>query len=482
VVAPDIDASVPAELGNAVLGVTGLDNAPHYEATAVQGSPPPPTAFVPATPCSQFYGQLTAQTGPDGTAIPNFQGSARAWANCGYLPQQLNATYGGATNHLDGTGVTVAITLWYSSPTQPADENHFDQTHGFPMLAPGQYTVVPPNKPYHFPNACGSAQDEQSIDITSVHNVAPAANILYYAGASCGNNDMLDALARVVDDDKASIVTNSWGGTLSSETTGDELANEQIYKQGALQGQAFLFSSGDNGDWVSTLGHTDYDYPASDPWVTSVGGTTLNLDAGNNVVWQAGWGYNKLVLQDGHWVTTGFGGGAGGGFAPDWARPGYQHGVVRNPASGRAYPDIAALADTVTGIRVGFNQVYPNGGTHYSESRYGGTSVASPLMAGEQALAEQALGGRVGFANPLIYSLARAGSNGLDDVTGAHDSEALVRADFVNSINAKAGYIYSVRTIDDDSSLHTATGWDDVTGVGTPNAGYAAAVAAAVGG
>jgi subtilase family serine protease len=156
--------------------------------------------------------------------------------------------------------------------------------------------------------------------------------------------------------------------------------------------------------------------------------------------------------------------------------------VVRNPASGRAYPDISALADTVTGIRVGFNQVFPNGGTHYAESRYGGTSVASPLMAGEQALAEQALGGRIGFANPLIYSLARAGSNGFDDVTGAHDAEALVRADFANSINAKAGYIYSVRTIDDDSSLHTAAGWDDVTGVGTPNAGYPAAVSAAVGG
>jgi subtilase family serine protease len=293
---------------------------------------------------------------------------------------------------------------------------------------------------------------------------------------------MIDDLASVVDDNKASIVTNSWGGILSTETTGDELANEQIYKQGAVQGQQFLFSSGDNGDWVSTLGHTDFDYPGSDPYVTSVGGTTLNLDSGGNTVWQAGWGYNKLVLTKGKWVTTGFGGGAGGGFAPDWGRPAYQHGVVRNPASGRAYPDVAALADTVTGIRVGFNQVYPNGQQHYSESRYGGTSVASPLFAGEQALAEQQLGGRIGFANPLLYSLARSNARAFDDVTGDHDSEALVRGDFVNSINAKAGYVYSVRTIDDDSSLHSSTGWDDVTGIGTPNSHYAPAVAAAAGG
>ena len=186
VVAPDIDASVPAALGNVVLGVTGLDDAPHYLSTKVQGSPPAPSAFIPATPCSQYYGQLTAVAGADGTAIPNYLGSARSWANCGYLPQQLNAAYGGAANHLDGSGVTVAITLWYVSPTQPADENHFDRDHGFPQLAPGQYTVLPPNKPYHFPNVCGSAQDEQSIDITSVHDVAPAANILYYAARAAG--------------------------------------------------------------------------------------------------------------------------------------------------------------------------------------------------------------------------------------------------------------------------------------------------------
>src|SRR5262249_29607364 len=154
-----------------------------------------------------------------------------------------------------------------------------------------------------------------------------------------------------------------------------------------------------------------------------------------------------------------------------------QHGVVRNPAAGRAYPDIAALADTVTGIRVGFNQVYPNGQQHYSESRYGGTSVPPPLFAREQAPAEQGLGGRIGFANPLLYAMARAGSRAFDDVTGVHDSEALARSDFANGINPKRGYVYSIRTIDDDSSLHTGTGWDDVTGIGTPNRRYPSAAA-----
>ena len=85
----------------------------------------------------------------------------------------------------------------------------------------------------------------------------------------------------------------------------------------------------------------------------------------------------------------------------------------------------------------------------------------------------------MGFANPLIYALARTGSNAFHDVTAAHDDAALVRPDFVNGYNGQKGVAYTIRTVDDDTSLRTAPGWDDVTGVGTPPANYPAALAGA---
>ena len=100
-------------------------------------------------------------------------------------------------------------------------------------------------------------------------------------------------------------------------------------------------------------------------------------------------------------------------------------------------------------------------------------------MVGEQAAAQEALGGRVGFANPLIFALARTGSNAFHDVTAAHDDAASVRPDFVNGYNGQQGVTYTIRTVDDDTSLRTAPGWDDVTGVGTPTANYPAALAGA---
>src|SRR5581483_2614986 len=107
------------------------------------------------------------------------------------------------------------------------------------------------------------------------------------------------------------------------------------------------------------------------------------------------WGENDWELQNGQWVDTGFAGGAGGGFAPAWAKPTYENGVTPANVDGRAYPDIAADADPATGILTGYTQQFPTG-LQFAETRWGGTSVASPLIVGEQALAEQKLGGRLG--------------------------------------------------------------------------------------
>ena len=92
-----------------------------------------------------------------------------------------------------------------------------------------------------------------------------------------------------------------------------------------------------------------------------------------------------------------------------------------------------------------------------------------------QALAAQAAGVRLGFANPTIYALAHIVPGAYRDVL--HRDGANVRPDFLNGVSADDGIAYSVRTFDQDSSLVTKKGWDDVTGIGTPTGLYPQAFA-----
>ncbi|MBA2534354.1 MAG: S53 family peptidase, partial [Rubrobacter sp.] len=315
---------------------------------------------------------------------------------------------------------------------------------------------------------------EETLDIEAVHGMARGSKVHYYASRSCFDSDFLDTLARVVDDDEASIVTNSWGDFSSNESSGSIRAYQAVFKQGAAQGIGFFFSSGDSGDDVAASGKLQTDYTASDPYVTAVGGTSLAVGRRDDYLWEAGWGTNKFELSRSgdSWKPVGFLYGAGGGFSTLFNRPGYQRGVVpAGSPAGRAVPDLGLDADPTTGMLVGETQTFPNG-VYYDEYRIGGTSLASPLMAGVQALATQAKGHRLGFANPRIYDLARSGGEEFTDVTSAHDSAANVRPDYANGVNARDGILYSVRTFDDDSSLDTNPGWDDVTGVGSPNSAY----------
>ncbi|MGW2179947.1 protease pro-enzyme activation domain-containing protein [Streptomyces sp. NPDC001732] len=117
----------------------------------------------------------------------------------------------------------------------------------------------------------------------------------------------------------------------------------------------------------------------------------------------------------------------------------------------------------------------PDGSLGYDEYRIGGTSLAAPVVAGVQALAQQARHGLpIGFANPAIY--ARYGSKVYHDVTdhplGPNRDLAVARVDFANGVDAADGLLTSVRSLGKDASLKAVGGYDDVTGVGTPAAGY----------
>ncbi|HJX49363.1 MAG TPA: S53 family peptidase, partial [Gaiellaceae bacterium] len=357
--APVADVSVPDSLAGLVTSVTGLSTLGHAVKPADFGAP---DAFVNATPCSDYYGQQTART------LPRFQHQTLPYAVCGYTPDQLRGAYGvnGFRNAQNiGRGQTVAITDAYDAPTLLADANRYAMRQGDRPFSHGQFQDRSVPEDASTGNDCGGNgwYGEQSLDVEAVHGMAPGANVLYYGAASCFDDDLLAQLSQVVHDNKASIVTNSWGeptfvvinGQLV-ETIDDSLvaAYESIFKQGVVQGIGFMFSSGDNGDELDAFGYAHPDYPTGDPWVTSVGGTSLAIDRRNNRAFETGWGTEKYGLSsDGSsWnLTVPFLYGAGGGISQVFPEPAYQRGIVGH-VSGRAVPDVAMDADPTTGMLV----------------------------------------------------------------------------------------------------------------------------------
>jgi subtilase family serine protease len=302
--------------------------------------------------------------------------------------------------------------------------------------------------------------------------MAPDANIHYYGASSCFDSDLLDALAQVVTDDTAQLVTNSWGSPSEAESADSIPAYEAVFIEGGIQGQSFMFSSGDSGDELANTAIKQVDYPTSDPFVTSVGGTSTEIGAGGQIKAQTGWGTVKYSLNGAGtaWAPVGFLYGAGGGASATFNEPAYQLGTAHGPY--REVPDVALVADPNTGMLIGETQTFPDG-TYYDQYRIGGTSLASPLMAGMTALTLEHADSALGLLNPVIYSHQA----GFTDVT-ATGEVGDVRVDFVNGIDGSGGLAYSVRTFGQDSSLVVRKGYDQVTGVGSPNPGWITALSA----
>ncbi|MEV6741965.1 S53 family peptidase [Streptomyces sp. NPDC051104] len=475
--APSKAATAPESLKGAVLTVTGLDNAPH-KANHDDQLPPPETVFRNSGPFSSYYGSNTA------TTLPEAYGHAIPYAVKGYTGKQLRAAYGAGTR--TGKGVRIAITDAYASPTIAFDAATYAKKHGDAAWTTGQLRQVLPDQ-YTKTKECSAAgwYGEETLDVEAVHAVAPAANVTYVGAASCYDDDLLDSLSKVVDNHLADIVSNSWGDIEANQTPDLAAAYDQVFQFGAAEGIGFYFSSGDNGDEVANTGTKQVDTPANSAWVTAVGGTSLAVGKNDTYQWETGWGTEKALLSSDGKSWVGFPGaftsGAGGGTSKTVAEPDYQKGVVpdalanaNNATGNRVVPDIAAIADPNTGFLVGQTQTLPDGKTQaYDEYRIGGTSLAAPVIAAVQALAQEARGGQpIGFANPEIY--ARYGSKAYHDVTDNPTGSglAVARVDFVDGYDATGGIATSVRSLGRDSSLSAVKGYDDVTGVGSPAPGY----------
>lgn len=469
--APSADLTVPASLAGSVLTITGVDTTPH-RVTPASTNAPPPSGFRNARPCSLYFGQVKATHQADfHTPLPKFNGKTLPYAPCGYTGPQFRAAYEGNTA-LDGSGVTVAITDAYAAPTIVSDANTYAARHGDGSYASGQYSQVLPSSFTHQKD-CGPSgwYGEETLDVEAVHAMAPGAKIRYYASASCFDTDFLDTLARVVSENKASVVSNSWGDVEANESADSIAAYEQVFLQGATQGISFMFSSGDNGDEVANTGLRQADYPTSDPYVTSVGGTSAAIGASGALSYETGWGTVKYSLNAAGtgWTSVGYLYGAGGGASSLFNKPAYQAAAV--PGAYRQVPDVGMDADPNTGMLVGETQTFPDG-VHYDEYRIGGTSLASPLFAGTTALSLQHAGARAGLLNPKIY----ANPTAFRDVKGTPPDAGDVRVDYKNGVDATGGLLYSVRTFNQDSSLIVTKGWDDVTGLGSPNSAWLTAL------
>ncbi|MGI3781713.1 MAG: S53 family peptidase [Janthinobacterium lividum] len=473
VVAPTTAAVLPAKVAASVLTIDGLDTTQVKMTRHAAPTTEPPAGFRNAKPCSKYYGQVAASKQADfKTGLPKFKDTTLSYAPCGYTGPQYREAYEGGTS-LDGTGATVAITDAYRWQLIASDANKYASQHGDGSYAAGQLTENLPAS-YNNEEACDPSgwSGEETLDVEAVHAMAPGANIRYYASSSCFDDDFLDTLARVTDEGVAQVVSNSWGDAGEVTSSDAITAYETVFQQAALQGISVLFSSGDNGDELQNTGLKQADYPATEPFVTAVGGTATGIGEDGKRIFDTGWGTRtySLAKDAKSWTPRGFLYGAGGGVSTLFNQPSYQRGVVAPQlAGGRAVPDVAMDADPQTGMLIGQTQTFSDG-TYYSEYRIGGTSLASPLLAGMTALAVQNNQGRgFGLLNPVIY---KRGSL-VDDVLPVKAPNwGVVRVNYVNGENADDGLAYIVRTFGQDSSLPTSKGWDQVTGRGVPNTSF----------
>jgi subtilase family serine protease len=453
--------SVTASMSKLIAGFVGVgtEGTLRRPALAANGNIPQ-DAVPPRQNCSAFWDQFE-QVSPAAYGRTSFPTN-----NCGYSAAQLRGAYGmqNAVSRGDnGTGQTVAIIDAYASATIVDDTNALAASQGEPALAAGQYTETDFG-PFDLQDECGPDgwNEEESLDVQAVHNLAPGANIHYFGAQDCDTG--IDAAVNfVLQNHSANIVSNSYG-FLGEDGLGDEVALEDSqFRQAAVEGIGFYFSSGDNGDnTIAGTPHPEPDFPASDPFVTAVGGTSLAVTSSNGYLFETSWGDD---LDSVNFATTpsslsqplpgSFVFGGGGGVSALFSEPLYQKlavpkslATLNGATAMRVVPDIAAVGDPETGMAIVFR------GTPVT---IGGTSLACPVIAGIQALASQNRRFPIGFANPLLYVLHLAHPV-FHDVTAPASPTALM---------TQSGR--SLLTLGMDSSLTSTKGYDDTTGLGTPN-------------
>ena len=258
-----------------------------------------------------------------------------------------------------------------------------------------------------YSGATGSNAVEVELDMEVAAAVAPHAQQLVYEGPNTAQG-FNDTINRIVTDNRTTTVSISWGSCESVTGSANMQTLDTIFAQGAVQGMSFFASSGDSGAYGCQDMNLAVDYPASDPNVTGVGGTSLSVNPDGSYKSESVWS-NPLDMLHGL-----RGAGSGGGLSSTWQMPGWQSGPgVQNSYSNgkREVPDISADADPGIGYAV-YCTVSLSGCLLSGWLTVGGTSAAAPLLAGSAALTNQYLLSQgkspLGLVNPLLYALYSA--------------------------------------------------------------------------
>jgi subtilase family serine protease len=507
-------ASVPASLASSVLGVVGLTNTVRLQ-PAAQVSAARSTGHGSGEPsCEIPYPTTLAQL----EAIPAngpFNGYGGGPGCSGLTPSQTNHIYNApnAGPRAKGAGANVAvfelsaynhsdIATWartfYGSRSHPrlVDIN----VDGGPLAPNTSQCPVGDTCFYGY-----GGDDEVEADIEQDLAVAPDASsvLVYNAPNDETGQTELDQYSAIANQDIADSISTSWGLCEPDAGLAYAQAENVIFEQMAAQGQSIFASSGDTGAFECIRDGTFSDFaplesldPASQPWVTSTGGTSFtSFDPGDNpnpsyprgteAVWNTldvCSGNNSSTATSTGIVDCGAFGAGGGGHSIFWPMPKYQRGPgVINPdtvsgpgnctlaATGqpcREEPDISANADPLTGYAeycTGSTYVSPNPtGTDYESSclgltktpgapgwfHIGGTSLSAPLLAALFTDRDAFHGHRAGNANYLLYALfdsPRTNAADFHDITGFHQ------------VSNNNGFYPVTRN------------YDEATGIGTPN-------------
>jgi subtilase family serine protease len=381
-----------------------------------------------------------------------------------------------------GQGVTIAIIDSFGNPNMASDLANFDTQMGLPHMCgePGQAcgAGIPTFQHRYWngktevkappPGSHGTGQQdrnlwtlETSLDVEWAHAMAPLANILNVTTNPAetlgvqGFPAMMDAEQFIVDNHQATVISQSFAAAEESFGSTQSLLNlRHAFISAAADGVTVMASSGDGGSAntektpvknPTTLSFPTVEWPASDPLVTGVGGTYLCTNPVTGAVIDntdppANCQVTPAIREIG-WIDS------GGGFSHVFAKPGYQGTLPAGSTpigAMRGVPDVAFQASSRTGTLV--YDTAPGAGGWFI---VGGTSCSSPQFAGLVAIADQIAGHGLGQINPTLYRLAAGPSYGTyfyDVTTGNNQADPAI-----------PGY-------------PATTGWDPLTGLGTPNA------------
>ncbi len=478
-------AALPSTLVPGVAGVIGLTSTVRAHSMVARESstvrPAGRRSAAPAASASCETGYVTTQqlftNANNGTGFPYGYGGGPGCS--GLTPSQTNSIYGAPNVGPRGKGAGVNLAVSELSAYQHSDidtwAHHFYGAHYNPPLVNinvdgGPLNPVCPSGDTCPPAIEGYAGDiEVDADIETQLAVSPDARhiLVYNAPNDETGQTELDEYTRIANDDTASVVSSSWGGCENDAGAALVQAENVVFEQMALQGQSMFGAAGDSGafDCIRSDGTTiaSVDDPSSQPWVTSVGGTSLERDNpgtkphpayrhGVETVWNVDSLCNARANEGGTaanplsgYFWCGATGAGGGGSSQFWGRPSYQHGsgitskyttygngtthcsLAKTGTPCREVPDISANADEYTpyseyctGSASTPNSVCATGETTpHGWFGVGGTSLSSPLWSAIIADRDSYQGHRSGNINPLGYQLYRTDPGQyFHDITG----------------------------------------------------------------